>query len=53
MKKYSNYKSNYDKFPVVSVTPDSENMCWSGWSAITARLRTELDIVKKLSLIHI
>lgn len=47
MKKYSNYKSNYDKFPVVSVTPDSENMCWSGWSAITARLRTELDIVKK------
>lgn len=32
MKKYSNYKSNYDKFPVVSVTPDSENMCWSGWS---------------------
>ena len=28
MKKYSNYKSNYDKYPVVQVSETSENVCW-------------------------
>ena len=26
MKKYSNYKSNYDKYPVVQVSETSENV---------------------------
>ena len=30
MKKYSNYKSNYDKYPVVQVSETSENVCWQG-----------------------
>ena len=47
MKKYSNYKSNYDKYPVVQVSETSENVCWQGWPEIVSQLNKSLENVHK------
>lgn len=47
MKKYSNYKSNYDKYPVVQVSETSENVCWRGWPEIVSQLNKSLGNVHK------
>ena len=47
MKRYSEYKSNYDKYPVVSVSESAEGLCWRGWAEIASQLRNALDALDK------
>ena len=47
MKRYSDCKSNYDKFPVVRVTDHAENVCWQGWPQVVAQLRQSLSAIDK------
>ena len=47
MKRYSEYKSNYDKYPIVSVSESAEGLCWRGWAEIASQLRNALDALDK------
>ena len=47
MKRYSEYKSNYDKYPVMSVSESAEGLCWRGWAEIASQLRNALDVLDK------
>lgn len=47
MRRYSDCKSNYDKYPVVQVTGSADDCCWQGWASIAARLRQSLAVVDK------
>lgn len=45
MKRYTDKKSNYDKYPVIPV-PGSPTV-WSGWGNITEEIKQKLDSINK------
>lgn len=47
MKKYTDYKSNYDKYPVVKVSETAEGICFCGWQEITDRLNNDLAAIDR------
>lgn len=42
----ANFKSNYNKFPIVQVS-DTDISCWIGWEAIIDKLKDSLDQLDK------